>query len=442
MECPIPSDFADLDFSALHEKAYSSDSPEEQLQIYKYIVHRAKTDSTFRATIDYKRFIKGSRRYSHLLNYGTNLSIAILGYKVPLMGQWDPFDTATGLPGSEECAVYASQELAHRGHRVVVYLDPPDKSIWRSKFSNPQWLPEDFYYSPDNKAHYDLVLMWRRGDVDTGRMRANKVFFWPHDSPPIPPSVEMRRVFPRFDGLCMLSKHQYGQYDAVYAGLETIPSIICGNGVVLDQFTQPMSFTNPYSIGYFSNYARGLLILMIIWPEIKRRFPLATLSICYGRETWNTMSQEQFDFVIKKIDEYKSLGVIEHGKVGHEELASIMQNTSVWAYPCTTTGETFCITAVKAQLAGMIPVVTRIGALDETVHPDAPSSVLIHQHDDMVQYANKLLTTLMRIRDCPPEQIRAERLKYVEFAKQFSWVACVDKWLALLDSIKSGSVVN
>lgn len=361
------------------------------------------------------------------------LNIAIIGYKSDLMGHWDPSGVLTGLPGSEECAVYASNELARRGHKVTVFMNPSPESVWRCDLSNPRWLSVDDYDKSNIK--YDLVMMWRRFDVDTGRQHGKIVFFWPHDSPQLPPN-KLFPPFPKFDGICILSEHHRGQFNK-WPGFCEIPYIVSGNGIVPDQFQQPMNFTNPYSVGYFSNYARGLVVLMLIWPDIRKEFPQATLSICYGRETWGTMPPNEFDFVVNKIMEYNDIGVIEHGKIGHRELACIMQKTSVWAYPCNYLGETetFCITAVKCQASGCIPVTTRIGALNETVHPDAPSSQNIKSINDVEAYKNTLLAQLRRIGNTDPNIIKHEREKYINFSKTFSWAACVDKWLTLYSQI-------
>jgi glycosyltransferase involved in cell wall biosynthesis len=424
------------DFLVYDNAAHAAATPAEKIKIYREITKKAQVDPEFRKTIDNERFMNSTRAFTHLLNKEptqSGLKIGILGYKVALMGEWDPFDTITGLPGSEECAVYASEELARRGHSVTLYLSPPDNSIWRSPFSNPRWLPEDMYYAKENKDYYDLILMWRRFDVDTGRKRSKVVFLWPHDSP----GSAVGATFPKFDGVCMLSEHQRRQFSRAFTKYDKIPYTICGNGIVPEQFNEPMSFTNPYSVGYFSNYARGLAVLILIWPEIKEEFPEATLSICYGRETWGTLTPGALQSLVNKIEQYKNLGVTEHGKVGHLELASIMQRTSVWAYSANYqgNGETYCITAVKCQASGCIPVTTRIGALNETVHPEAPSSPNITDMNSIQQYKEQLLRTLRRIRDSDPEVIKAERQKYIDFAREFSWAACVDKWLNFYNTI-------
>lgn len=418
------------DFVTMDNAVHSAKSPTEKVGIFRQLVIKAQNDVKFRETINIERFWNSNQVLSHLLKKESlsGLKIAVLGYTSQLVGYWDPFDCVKGLPGSEECAVYASQELVKRGHQVTLYMNPPPDSIWRSPFSNPQWLPESAWHFANNKSTYDIVFMWRRYDPDVGRKRGKLIFFWPHDSPY---SAQSYSQFPNYDGVFALSKHHHKQL-CVFPGFDKVPYVISGNGIVPEQFSQPMSFTNPYSIGYFSNYSRGLNILIFLWPSIKKEFPEATLSICYGRETWNTMSKESFDWLIDKIESYKDLGVTEHGKVGHQELAQIMQNTSVWCYPCTTNAETYCITAIKCQAAGCIPVTTRIGALDETIHPDAPHIPLIQNDKDIQEYKELLFATLRRIES---DEIKEERLKYIEFTKNHTWEKCVDKWLELYKSI-------
>lgn len=87
----------------------------------------------------------------------------------------------------------------------------------------------------------------------------------------------------------------------------------------------------------------------------------------------------------------------------------------------------------EAQASGMIPVTTRIAALNETVHPEAPQIPAINGNGDIPKYKELLLSTLRRIRDGDPTEIRQERQKYIDFAKQFTWKACVDKWLELYE---------
>lgn len=123
-----------------------------------------------------------------------------------------------------------------------------------------------------------------------------------------------------------------------------------------------------HSVGYFSAYYRGLETLLDMWFDIRQAVPDATLDIYYGWESWVGLKGED-DFyhrMNKKFEILKDHGVTVHGRVSHEELAKAMKQIQVWAYP-TEFPEIHCITALKAQEAGCYPVVTNVGALEETV---------------------------------------------------------------------------
>ena len=90
----------------------------------------------------------------------------------------------------------------------------------------------------------------------------------------------------------------------------------------------------------------------------------------------------------------------------------------------------------KCQASGCIPVTTRIAALNETVHPEAPASSNITTIESVQEYKMVLLQTLHRIKDSNPQLIKEEREKYRTFALQWSWAACIDKWLELYNRVK------
>lgn len=123
---------------------------------------------------------------------------------------------------------------------------------------------------------------------------------------------------------------------------------------------------------YASSYDRGLECLLDMWPKIHEQVPEATLDIYYG---WNTFDMvhkgnpemKQWRWAMaRKMASLKSKGVTEHGRVDHDTLAQEFKNHTVWLYP-TEFNEINCITALKAQAAGCIPVTTGCYALAETV---------------------------------------------------------------------------
>src|SRR3990167_3088802 len=126
---------------------------------------------------------------------------------------------------------------------------------------------------------------------------------------------------------------------------------------------------NPHQLIWQSSYDRGLQWLLEMWPEIKKQVPEVTLRIFYG---WNL-----FDFIHsnnperqawkKKMDQMMQQDGITHvGRVGHKELQKVNEESGIWSYP-TDFGEISCISAMRAQIGGAIPVVSDYAALKETV---------------------------------------------------------------------------
>jgi glycosyltransferase involved in cell wall biosynthesis len=106
-----------------------------------------------------------------------------------------------------------------------------------------------------------------------------------------------------------------------------------------------------------------------IWPKVLEAVPDAELHIYYG---WNSFDKvaEHFPYLKPfrgKLNELllQSKNVTQHGRIPQDRLAAEFLKSDIWLYP-TYFPETYCITAVEAQLAGCIPVTTQLAALRET----------------------------------------------------------------------------
>ncbi len=122
-----------------------------------------------------------------------------------------------------------------------------------------------------------------------------------------------------------------------------------------------------------------------------------------------------------KLDKVKDLGVTEHGRVSHEVLADKYLESKVWAYP-TEFPEIFCITAVKANLAGCKPVITDVAALAETGGPNAS----FIQADNIAsnEYAREQFVKAM-VKALKEEHDSKEQK---DWATKFDWSAVAKSW--------------
>lgn len=327
------------------------------------------------------------------------MKVCFYGYKVEALGQWGPENIKTGLPGSEGATVYLAKEFVSHGHDVTVFFDPKEEidGIYG------KWKCIDTY---DPDEYFDLFIYLRNTPII--KINARRICTWHHDL-----FVEGNNwIGPEVHHMLILSKFHLSTF--VASGGTTSGTVhIIGNGVVPSQFTKPKRSTNKYSIGYFSNYARGLNILLEVFPRIKKRFPEATLKVCYGRNTWYPMMEEYIEHLVKQMEDQ---GVEELGCLGHEELAEVMQTTSVWAYPMWNYTEVFCINAISCQMAGMIPCVNKLGGLNDTIHRSAPCFIEHATEKISDKFYDKLCEVLENI-----DKYDKERDKYIEHASKYTW---------------------
>jgi glycosyltransferase involved in cell wall biosynthesis len=346
-------------------------------------------------------------------------TIGMILYKVAGAKPWDPESIKSGITGSEEAVIYVSQELAKIGYKVIVYGDPPKGSLHSLQTANPRY--ESALSLP--KEPLDIAISWRMPHKAIELKKyARNVVLWPHDTYHWKLTEEQINGF---DDVLWLSKWQRMQWISVNQPFEKFKKIY-GNGIIPAQFKEVQTRSNPYSCIYGSNYARGLDILLDIWPNIKKQFPQATLDIYYGWQHWQLLTPEKEAKMRIQVAELQSLGVQDHGLVSHEELNRAFGQASFWTYPCTAQ-EVFCITAIRAQLAGAVPVIIKGSGLKETVQ-NGWSCLTIQDYE---------ATLLKAMRNAETISLE-ERKKMGNFIlNKYTWEKIAHKWHLLFEQLGS-----
>ena len=326
--------------------------------------------------------------------------------------EWGPHTLDKGMGGSEEAIVYLSRELAKLGKRVTVFGEVPkayDDYVAKNKFV--AWRP---WKHIDKRDTFDTLVIWRAPQF-ADQFKAKKILIDMHDKLPV-------KVVRPLENATYMFKSQY--HKNLYP--EVTKSEVVPNGVLVEQFDKEYK-KKKYSVGYFSAYYRGLEVLLALWPKIKEQVPQATLDIYYGWGSWVSVEGED-DFyhrMNKKFEALKEHGVTEHGRVSHEELAKVMSQTKVWAYPTEFT-EIFCITAIKAQLARCKSVITDVAALKETGGSQA--SVI---ETDLIysdEYSRKKFV------DAVVKALKSDEKIDPKEAKKYAWNKVAKQWLEVIDA--------
>lgn len=194
-----------------------------------------------------------------------------------------------------------------------------------------------------------------------------------------------------------------------------------------------------HKIFWGSSYDRGLDILLYMWPEIKEKYPDAECHVCYGwdlfdKATIGNPERQQWKASVQGM--MQQPGVIEHGRLGKDELAKVRGECGIWAYPTYFT-EIDCITAKDAQKDGLVPVTMTLAALNETVQ----SGVKIDGNIRDLQVQEKYLEALLDMMgDTKKWQEESKKAKI--YAKSMGWATQAKKYLPLFKENVSTPLVS
>lgn len=181
-----------------------------------------------------------------------------------------------------------------------------------------------------------------------------------------------------------------------------------------------------HKLWYQSSYDRGLEHLLKLWQRILEKFPDATLDIAYGWDVFDTIyhnNPERQDWKRRMQEMMTQKGITEHGKISKDKLKELRSACGIWAYPTHFT-ETFCISAVEAQLDGLVPVTVALAGLKETVKAGALVDGDIYDEETQEAW----LAELFKYMSDRELWEKARQIGEYE-CKQYDWSNIAEQWL-------------
>lgn len=327
--------------------------------------------------------------------------------------EWNPDSAKTGIGGSEEAVINMAQRFKNLGWNVTVFgshgAEPKEyDGVWY----RPWW-------DIGIDEPVDVFIAWREPNIFEFKINAKQTYLWLHDT------VEREALTPKrllnITKVIVLSKW----HRDLYPNVPDHKMFVSRNGIVPDHFKADGIERDKNKILYTSAPNRGLLCLLEMWPKIREKVPEAQLYWAYGWQTFDKAASTNPQMQAYKravVDKLQQEGVHELGRIGHEELAKHMLSANIWAYPTEFT-EISCITAMKMQAAGAVPVCTTVAALDETVQHGIKFAVqdIYTNPEAQQQFIDKIVELLTN--DYPHRQ------EMIDWALSFyDWDTVANEW--------------
>jgi len=337
---------------------------------------------------------------------------------------WSPKNEKVGgIGGSEEAVINLARKLSKQGFDVTVFSntgkdDGDYDGVHYKMFTQMNW-----------NDNFDTLILWRAAQLLSHDWKAQKLLFDMHDV-----AWKEEWTNERVDKVdAIMVKSEY--HKSLFPEYAQKKCVVVGNGINKSHFDGKKVKREIHRCIYPSTIDRGLDVLLTAWPDIRKEVPDATLHVYYGFKTYEELQKHNpermayLQWIKDKLKELEPSGVVYHGRVDHETLAEEFMKSDVWLYP-TQFPEIHCITALKAQKAGAVPVTTNFAALDETVQYGV--KITGDTYKDPAAQKEFVSEAVRVLKD---EKCKAElRPKMAAWADKNDWNEVATKWVEQINA--------
>jgi len=259
------------------------------------------------------------------------------------------------------------------------------------------------------------------------KINVRKTYLWLHDmllqpfwnGKPLPSEGKylLENMMDRIDGVIVLCEW-HKQNVLNFFEIDSSKIFIIGNGIDINDFDHQVEKVKNRFI-YISNPIRGLSQLIEHFHTIREKIVDAELYIYRGLEEFNNQ---------KIVEELKKFDYIKfQDKLPNKKLIPEIMKAEYWYYP-TNFYETYCISALEAQMAGCLCITTKLAALTHTV---GDRGILIDKIIYSEEYWNEAINAIINFNNNPELKITYIK-KEKEWAQKQTWKERSKEWLELL----------
>lgn len=319
-----------------------------------------------------------------------------------------------GLGGTEQCCVYLAKYFKNFGWNVVV-----GGTVIEDTIDGIQWLTnETIHKTMFNKFDVIIGASYIHFLKEFEKYNCKKIF-WAHNTDYFPwwkgeviPNHRELLNSPDLDKIVCLTNWHKKQWSSKY-NLSLDKFAVIGNGIESDRFSKKIK-KQLGKVIWSSAPERGLDELLNNWKNIKSVIPHAELHVFTP-----SYRIEEFNNIKSKLKDVYFRGNVSPSKL-HEEMLS----SEYWFY-LTSYEETYCITAIEMQLAGVFPIITNVAALNETVN----SGIILEDTETKWEEAIKIFNKTNA-------SLKNKVIKNnIKSAKEKTWLIRAFQWKTLINNI-------
>lgn len=348
-------------------------------------------------------------------------------YSGPSWEKWDFRNlNKGGIAGSETWVIQMSRSFSKLGYRVIVFADCPESGI---KDGDIEYLHYSQWSNWIDQNWIDYLISSRTTDTLRFPVRAGKVFVLSHD---VWLLNDKRQTFlDKVDKYCVLSEW-HRDFFSDYHKIPKEKIWITSNGLDFNRFNKNVE-RDPYRLIWSSSWDRGLDNVLYLLPFIRKKIPDINLHIFYGTLNWRESCKRKNDTAsLQKIETLegeikRQPNVFNHGRVSQNQLGEEFLKSSLWLYP-SWFSETFSITAIEAQAAGVPVLANNYAGIKTTV---GDSGILLgtgnarwpYTKEGREEFYNKTIELLTN-----KDEWQKWSQKGLENIKKYSWDEIAKRW--------------
>ena len=335
----------------------------------------------------------------------------------------------TGVGGIETSYIELSKEFAKLKHNCFLFCNCEKEEVY-----------EGVYYIPFSKMgeYANLnpeVIITSRDYASLYRFANAKKIISAQDN--LYTDSNYSNAFKDTDALvCSSQWHRYHLAHLLGEGLKASKINIIPLSIRGELYKDKNIVREPYKIIFSSNPNRGLKTLISYWDELCEKVPEINASIVYGfngLRTWGT-DPNWIESVNKEeqetIDWAKKAGNVQFlGRLKKEDLAKEQLSCSLCLYP-TGFFETFGLTYLEMQAAGVVTVTTRLGALNTTLFHE--SNILIDDNPSGERYRKTFIDSVVELLQNNEKREKMSKQCIEYFNSQPTWESVAKKWENLI----------